>query len=118
MSYTFAVPPQSVLLDSVSIKPDAILLLDTFFHILIFPGETIAAWRKAVYQDREGYENFVELLAAPVNDAKELLVDHFPIPRYIARVHKARTICPTVGSQAAAGEVAEGEQADVQRGAW
>ena len=42
MSYTFDVPPQPVLLDSVSIKPDVILLLDTFFHILIFHGETVA----------------------------------------------------------------------------
>lgn len=70
MSYTFDVPPQPVLLDSVSIKPDVILLLDTFFHILIFHGETIAQWRKAGYQDQEGYENFKELLEAPVRDAQ------------------------------------------------
>ena len=70
MSYTFDVPPQPVLLDSVSIKPDVILLLDTFFHILIFHGETIAQWRKAGYQDQEGYENFKELLENPVADAQ------------------------------------------------
>ena len=70
MSYTFDVPPQPVLLDSVSIKPDVILLLDTFFHILIFHGETIAQWRKAGYQEQEGYENFKELLEAPVRDAQ------------------------------------------------
>ena len=70
MSYTFDVPPQPVLLDSVSIKPDVILLLDTFFHILIFHGETMAEWRKAGYQDMEGYENFKELLDAPKEDAK------------------------------------------------
>lgn len=70
MSYTFDVPPQPVLLDSVSIKPDVILLLDTFFHILIFHGETIAQWRKAGYQEQEGYENFKELLEGPVHDAQ------------------------------------------------
>lgn len=70
MSYTFDTPPQPVLLDSVSIKPDVILLLDTFFHILIFHGETVAQWRKAGYQDQEGYENFKELLEAPVQDAQ------------------------------------------------
>ena len=70
MSYTFDTPPQPVLLDSVSIKPDVILLLDTFFHILIFHGETVAQWRKAGYQDQEGYENFKELLEAPVRDAQ------------------------------------------------
>lgn len=70
MSYTFDTPPQPVLLDSVSIKPDVILLLDTFFHILIFHGETVAQWRKAGYQDQEGYENFKELLEMPVADAQ------------------------------------------------
>ncbi|CAE6396130.1 unnamed protein product [Rhizoctonia solani] len=92
MSYTFDTPPQPVLLDSVSIKPDVILLLDTFFHILIFHGETVAQWRKAGYQEQEGYENFRELLEAPVGDAQDLLVDRFPIPRYV--------VCDQGGSQA------------------
>jgi len=83
MSYTFDVEPHPVLLDSVSIKNDVILLLDTFFHILIFHGETIAQWRKANYQDQEGYENFKELLENPIQDAQELLEDRNPIPRYV-----------------------------------
>ena len=70
MSYTFDIPPQPVLLDSVSIKPDVILLLDTFFYILIFHGETVAQWRKAGYHEQEGYENFKEILEAPVADAQ------------------------------------------------
>ncbi len=74
MSYTFDVPPQPVLLDSVSIKPDVILLLDTFFHILIFHGETVAQWRKAGYQEQEGYENFKELLETPVADAQVCII--------------------------------------------
>ncbi|CAG8496860.1 7983_t:CDS:2, partial [Cetraspora pellucida] len=92
MSYGFDSSPQPVLLDSVSIKPDVILLLDTFFHILIFHGETIAQWRKAGYQDQNGYENFKELLEAPKTDSEELLVDRFPVPRYI--------VCDQHGSQA------------------
>jgi protein transport protein SEC23 len=59
-----------VLLDSTSIQPTHILLLDTFFHILIFHGETIAEWRKAGYQDQEGYENFATLLEQPKEDAR------------------------------------------------
>lgn len=70
MSYTFDTPPQPVLLDSVSIKHDVILLLDTFFHILIFHGEQVAQWRKQGYQEQEGYENFKELLELPVADAQ------------------------------------------------
>ncbi|EJU02357.1 hypothetical protein DACRYDRAFT_22029 [Dacryopinax primogenitus] len=92
MSYTFDQPSQPVLLDSVSIKPDVILLLDTFFHILIFHGSTIAEWRKADYQNQEGYENFKELLEAPQLDAQDLLLDRNPLPRYI--------VCDQGGSQA------------------
>ena len=91
MSYTFDVPLQPVLLDSVSIKPDVILPLDTF-HILIFYGKTIAQWRKAGYQDQEGYDNFKELLDALITDAQDLLTDRFPILRYI--------VCDQGGSHA------------------
>ncbi|RCI13966.1 hypothetical protein L249_8072 [Ophiocordyceps polyrhachis-furcata BCC 54312] len=92
-SYTFdqdgGVP---VLLDSASIQPTHILLLDTFFHILIFHGETIAEWRKAGYQDQEGYENFATLLEQPKEDARDLITDRFPLPRFI--------VCDAGGSQA------------------
>ena len=65
---------QPVLLDSGSIQPDHILLLDTFFHILIFHGETIAEWRKAGYQDQEGYENLRAVLEQPKEDARVCLL--------------------------------------------
>uniref|UniRef100_A0A0R3WTC8 Protein transport protein SEC23 n=1 Tax=Hydatigena taeniaeformis TaxID=6205 RepID=A0A0R3WTC8_HYDTA len=40
---------EAVLLDSTSIQPDTVLLMDSFFHILIYVGENIAKWRKAGY---------------------------------------------------------------------
>jgi len=76
MSYQLEQPAEAVLLDSISIKPDAILLLDTFFHILIFHGDTIAQWRKAGYHEQEGYENLAQLLEAPKEDAQ---VSHLKI---------------------------------------
>lgn len=106
-----------VLLDSASIQPSHILLLDTFFHILIFHGETIAEWRKAGYHEQEGYENLKVLLEQPKEDARvclfiiiyllppqnqnetliklslqELIADRFPLPRFI--------VCDAGGSQA------------------
>lgn len=81
-----------VLLDSASIQANTILLLDTFFQILIYHGETMAEWRKAGYQDQEGYENFKAVLDAPKEDARELVQDRFPLPRFI--------ICDAGGSQA------------------
>ena len=40
-AYTFNGPPEPVLLDTSSIQPDRILLMDTFFQLLIFHGEVI-----------------------------------------------------------------------------
>ncbi|CAL8090843.1 unnamed protein product [Orchesella dallaii] len=82
-SYSFNGPPEPVLLDTSSIQPDRILLMDTFFQILIFHGETIAQWRAAGYQGLPEYENFKQLLEAPVADAQEILSGRFPVPRYI-----------------------------------
>lgn len=72
-----------VLLDSSSVTADRILLLDTFFHILIFLGQTVMAWKDAGYQDQEEYANFKALLQLPRTDATELLVERFPLPRFI-----------------------------------
>ncbi|KAI6035889.1 hypothetical protein BKA83DRAFT_4119871 [Pisolithus microcarpus] len=69
---TFNVLPQPVLLDSVSIKPN-IILLDMFFHILMFHRETFSQWRKVGCQDHGSYENFKELLEALVTDAQSKL---------------------------------------------
>ncbi|CAI4212152.1 unnamed protein product [Parascedosporium putredinis] len=92
-SYTFDQEGgRPVLLDSTSIQPTHVLLLDTFFHILIFHGETVAEWRKAGYQDQEGYENFASLLEQPKEDARDLITDRFPLPRFI--------VCDAGGSQA------------------
>lgn len=82
-AYTFNGPPEPVLLDTSSITPDRILLMDTFFQILIFHGETIHQWKQAGYHNQPEYANFKQLLEAPVTDAAEILQARFPVPRYI-----------------------------------
>merc|ERR1719277_2973790 len=83
-AYTFNGPPEPVLLDTSSIQADRILLMDTFFQLLIFHGETIAQWRAAGYQNQPEYANFKQLLEAPVSDTTEILQTRFPVPRYIS----------------------------------
>lgn len=84
--------PEPVLLDSMSLGASKILLLDTFFHILIHHGKTVAQWKKADYHNMEGYEHFKEFLEAPKREAMEILMDRFPLPRFI--------YCDEGGSQA------------------
>ncbi|KAK7103754.1 protein transport protein Sec23A-like isoform X2 [Littorina saxatilis] len=86
-AYSFTGPPEPVLLDTNSLQPDRILLMDTFFHIVIYHGETIDQWKKAGYADLPEYENFKQLLQAPVDDAQEILQTRFPMPRYIVTEH-------------------------------
>ena len=76
-------PPTPCLLDAASVRPDTILLLDTFFQVVIFHGETIAAWREQKYHEREEHEAFRVLLGAPTDDAQIILDSRFPVPRYI-----------------------------------
>lgn len=49
ISYSFHSGPEPALLDVAAIAADRILLLDSYFTIVIFHGSTIAQWRKAGY---------------------------------------------------------------------
>jgi len=83
LSYGFNGPPQPVLLDSDSVRPDVILLLDTFFQVVVFHGETIAAWREEGYQEREEHAAFRQLLEAPQADAGLIMDSRTPVPRFV-----------------------------------
>jgi protein transport protein SEC23 len=84
MEYSFDEgPPKPVLLDSNSLKPNVILLLDAFFHVVIWRGETIQHWYDAGYQEREEYANFKNLIMAPAEDCKHIMNERFPVPRFI-----------------------------------
>jgi len=83
LSYSFNSPPQPALLDAQSVRPDTILLLDTFFHVVVFHGETTAAWREQRYHEREEHAAFRDLLEAPQADAQMIMDNRFPVPRYI-----------------------------------
>ena len=91
-AYAFNAPPTPVLLDVASIQPDSILLLDAFFMIVVHAGSTVAAWRKAKYQDQPEHEAFRDLLAKPVADAAHLMAQRCPTPRLVE--------CDPGGSQA------------------
>lgn len=109
--YSFSEAPHPVLLDAMSVKPDNILLLDTYFQVLIHYGETIAQWRDANYQDQPQYANFKKLLELPKQDAQALLADRFPCPRFVeadeyssqARILAAKVNPSTSFEQAAYG---------------
>lgn len=83
VAYELHQETRPVSLDTSSIQPDRILMMDTFFQIVIFHGDKIAAWRKQNYQEKEGFESFKLFLEAPINDANDLMMSRFPLPRYV-----------------------------------
>lgn len=92
ISYSFNSLPAPALLDVASIAADRILLLDSYFSVVIFHGMTIAQWRNLGYQNQPEHEAFAQLLRAPQDDAQAVIRDRFPVPRLV--------VCDQHGSQA------------------
>lgn len=92
ISYSFNSLPQPALLDVASIAADRILLLDSYFSIVIFHGMTIAQWRNMGYQNQPEHQAFAQLLQAPHDDTQSIIRDRFPVPRLV--------VCDQHGSQA------------------
>ncbi|KAL6008250.1 Protein transport protein S23 E [Asimina triloba] len=92
ISYSFQSLPEPVLLDVAAIAADRILLLDSYFTVVVFHGFTVAQWRIAGYQNLPEHEAFAQLLQAPQDDAEAIIKERFPVPRLV--------ICDQHGSQA------------------
>ncbi|KAJ1427865.1 Zinc finger, Sec23/Sec24-type [Sesbania bispinosa] len=91
ISYSFHSVPEPALLDVAAIAADRILLLDSFFTVVIFHGSTIAQWRKAGYHNEPEHQAFAQLLRAPHDDADLIMKERFPVPRLV--------VCDQHGSQ-------------------
>ncbi|KAL2343489.1 hypothetical protein Fmac_004774 [Flemingia macrophylla] len=101
IAYSFNSLPAPALLDVSSISADRILLLDSYFSVVIFHGMTIAQWRNMGYQNQPEhqayfrafiYKAFAHLLQAPHEDAQIIIRERFPVPRLV--------VCDQHGSQA------------------
>jgi protein transport protein SEC23 len=82
-SYVLDQDPEPVFLSATSVTANNVLLLDTFFHIVVHTGSNIAAWRKAGYHLQPEYENLAELVNTPKADAENLMSDRMPLPIYV-----------------------------------
>jgi len=87
-AYSLEAPEEPVILDVSSCAPTRILVLDTFFHIVIWYGDTIAKWQADGIHLRPEYDYFAALLAKPKQDAQALMDTRFPYPRFIECVEK------------------------------
>lgn len=88
MAYSLDGPAAPVMLDVDSCAPNRILVLDTFFRLIIWYGDTIAKWRRDEVHLKPEYDYFAQLLDAPKNDAQQLMESRFPYPKLIECVQK------------------------------
>lgn len=54
------------MLDVQSILPDRVLLLDSFFYVVVFHGSTVVQWRKEGYHLDPQHAQFKRLLEVSV----------------------------------------------------
>ena len=76
--------PTPVYLDLNSLKNNCVLLLDTFFHVVVWHGIDVMKWREEGYQDQEGYENIKQMLDEPQDYAQNILDERLPTPRFVS----------------------------------
>ncbi|KAB5511962.1 hypothetical protein DKX38_028990 [Salix brachista] len=90
ISYSFNSLPQPVLLDVASIGADRILLLDSYFSVVIFHGMTIAQWRNLGYQNQPEHEE------QDISNAYKTLSDNVLViiyaPRFLAELPSTKTL--------------------------
>ena len=73
-----------VFLDLNSLKNDCVLLLDTFFHVVVWHGSDVVKWREEGFQDQEGYENVKQMLEEPQDYAQIILEERMPVPKFVS----------------------------------
>lgn len=88
ITYNINAPPLAVPLDPAAIDSKRILLLDTFFHIVIWYGNHIAQWKEQELHLKPEYGYLNDLMKAPLVETKRRLAERFPTPRYIECVEK------------------------------
>lgn len=55
-------------------KPDVVLLLDTYFYVIVWRGENIQSWINDGYHELPDYEYLKPLIEAPMEDVSVFFI--------------------------------------------
>jgi protein transport protein SEC23 len=80
MRYSAGRAPRQVLLDESSLDASCVLLLDSFFGLLVWHGAEVVGWRTSGSHLQPDGKKIRELLKFPLGEAKALLDERFPVP--------------------------------------
>lgn len=75
--------PTPVLCDFESLKSDIVLLVDTYFYLLIWRGSNVHAWFQDNVHLQPEYQHINYLFTQPSDDAKIILEDRLPVPKVV-----------------------------------
>ena len=73
-----------VFLDLNSMKNDCVLLLDTFFYVVVWHGIDVKNWREEGYQDNPEYDYIKLMLDTPQDYAQKIVIERLPTPRFVS----------------------------------
>ena len=62
--------PVAAICDIESMRDDVILLMDSYFHIVVWHGGAIVDWIKEGYHEQEEYAGLKAIMEAPDEDIK------------------------------------------------
>lgn len=74
--------PAPVELDISELREDVILLLDSYFNVLVWYGESVYGWKEQNLQDEPEYEYLKEFFAMPLQDASDIMYDRLPVSNF------------------------------------
>ena len=75
--------PTPVLCEFDSLKSESVILVDTYFYLLIWKGLSAHSWFEAGYHEMSEYPNIKILHDRPIEDAEIIANDRLPEPSCI-----------------------------------
>ena len=81
ISYTINAPPKPIPLDEQYIEDRSILVLDTFFDVLVYYGPIIQSWRDAGFETKNS--DFRAYCAMPLQKASAIIRRRQPCPQIL-----------------------------------
>ena len=80
-AYSMSSQPAAVPLDSESVTPDRVLVMDSFYEVVVYNGDMIASWKAMKYDEDPAYAHFAEFLQGPTAHAEALVAARYPTPK-------------------------------------
>jgi protein transport protein SEC23 len=69
-------------LDFQAMKEDAVLLMDSYFNVIVWYGEFIKGWKDQKLNEDPEYAYLTNLFESPLRDAGQIMYDRIPISNY------------------------------------